>query len=88
MLELETGSDPSPSGTDPEGGAVTLIGPFRATFGGGVIGNTAGSGPVVGGSSPPPEREAAFGAVATLTAAPTTLINGSGTSGVVQAPFV
>ena len=36
----------------------------------------------------PPEREAAFGAVATLTAAPTTLINGSGTPGVVQAPFV
>ena len=36
----------------------------------------------------PPEREAAFGAVATLTAAPTTLINGSGTSGVVQAPCV
>ena len=29
----------------------------------------------------PPEREAAFGAVATLTAAPTTLINGLGTSG-------
>ena len=26
----------------------------RSTFGGGVIGNTAGSGPVVGGSSPPP----------------------------------
>ena len=28
--------------------------PLWATFGGGVIGNTAGSGPVVGGSSPPP----------------------------------
>ena len=54
MLEPETGSEPFQSGTDPEGGAVTLIGPFRATFGGGVIGNTAGSGPVVGGSSPPP----------------------------------
>src|SRR6476469_3788396 len=28
--------------------------PAGPTFGGGVIGNTAGSGPVVGGSSPPP----------------------------------
>lgn len=27
--------------------------PLLATIGGGVIGNTAGSGPVVGGSSPP-----------------------------------
>ena len=36
----------------------------------------------------PPEQEAVSTTVATMTAAPTTLINGSGTSGVVQAPFV
>ena len=34
-------------------GPIAIVGSARP-FGGGVIGNTAGSGPVVGGSSPPP----------------------------------
>ena len=39
---------------DGEGGARTRY--ADPSFGGGVIGNTTGSGPVFGGSSPPPER--------------------------------
>ena len=40
--------------------ALRLHLPLLVTFGGGVIGNTAGSGPVVGGSSPPPRAEEIF----------------------------
>src|SRR4029079_18729724 len=40
---------PSRLGTGGRGGLRSLV-----PFGGGVIGNTTGSGPVIGGSSPPP----------------------------------
>ena len=40
---------------DGEGGAGTRY--ADPSFGGGVIGNTAGSGPVIGGSSPPPRAQ-------------------------------
>ena len=35
------------------GEPLRLAGLHGSTFGGGVIGNTTGSGPVIGGSSPP-----------------------------------
>ena len=39
---------------------------FPGPFGGGVIGNTPGSGPVIGGSSPPPRANVTPGIVTSI----------------------